>query len=408
MTSTNLEQARQLFAQGNGHFEAGRFGEARASFEAALALAPGRASLLTNLGATHLALGQWHDALAVLQQAAAADPGQSDVWRYLGLAHRELGQWQPAIDCLRRTSELEPSNDEAWVLLAQTHLRLGQVDQALAAFDAATTHVPGSAMAWSERGNLLREVNRLDEAAQCFEKALALGADPELHGYYLAAVKAAAGEQAPAAMPLGAPARYVEALFDQYATEFQDHLVDNLRYRGHETLVRPLAESGRRYGAVLDLGCGSGLCGSIIRPVADALDGVDLSGAMIEQARKLGIYRSLTQAELGQFLFACTGRYDLVLAGDVLTYVGDLSGVFRSVRRILNPGGRFALTLERAPEGANAGEDVRLQPSLRYAHSEAAVRRVAEASGFTVSTLFAAPLREDALHPLQGLYAYLD
>jgi len=64
----------------------------------------------------------------------------------------------------------------------------------------------------------------------------------------------------------------------------------------------------------------------------------------------------------------------------------------------------FALTLER-PTGA---EDVTLLPSLRYAHSEAYVRRLAATHGFQVSELFTAPLRQDQFRPVQGLYVYLE
>ena len=50
MTDTT-EQARAHFVAGNAHFEAGSLEAARTSFEAALALAPGRTSVLANLGA---------------------------------------------------------------------------------------------------------------------------------------------------------------------------------------------------------------------------------------------------------------------------------------------------------------------------------------------------------------------
>ena len=38
-------------------------------------------------------------------------------------------------------------------------------------------------------------------------------------------------------------------------------------------------------GDVLDIGCGTGLCGPLLRPIAVSLCGVDLSAGMIEKAR---------------------------------------------------------------------------------------------------------------------------
>ncbi len=392
-----LEQARVDFFQGIEHFEAGRFAQARQCFEASLALAPGRASVLLNLGITHFRLGQWQEAIPLLQQAAAADPGQPDAWAFLGLTHEALAQWQPAVDFLARALEIAPEHAGLWLAYGRCQLRLGSVEPALQAFDRAVAVDAKLPAAWSERGSLLRELHRLEDAALCFEKALALGADPELHGYYLASVR---GTEAPPAPPR----RYVEALFDQYASDFQEHLVEQLRYQAHESLVRPLIQGSRRYRAVLDLGCGSGLCGTLIHPLADAIDGVDVSRAMLEQARQLGVYRDLIHADLVPFLAETTRRADLVLAADVFIYVGELSAVFRSVRRILEPTGCFALTVELSLDG----HDVRLLPSLRYAHSESYIRRLAQTHGFKVRDLFAGPLRHDQSQPVPGLYVFLE
>jgi predicted TPR repeat methyltransferase len=392
-----LEQARKDFFQGIEHFEAGYFAQARQCFEASLALAPGRTSVMLNLGITHFRLGQWDEAIPLLQQAAAAEPGQADAWIFLGLANEALSQWQPAVDALARALKIVPENARLWLTYGRCQLRLGSVEPALQAFERAVAVDPDMAEAWSERGSLLREVHRLDEAARCFEKALTLGADPDLHGYYLASVRGTA-------VPATTPRQYVEALFDEYASEFQEHLVGKLQYRGHELLVRPLIQAGRRYRTVLDLGCGSGLCGPLVHPFADAIDGVDVSGAMLEQARQLGLYRDLTHADLVTFLAETSRSADLVLAADVFIYLGDLSPVFQSVRRILEPTGCFAFTVELAPEG----QDIRLLPSLRYAHSESYIRRLAQTHDFKVRELFTAPLRHDQLQPVMGLYVFLD
>jgi predicted TPR repeat methyltransferase len=145
------------------------------------------------------------------------------------------------------------------------------------------------------------------------------------------------------------------------------------------------------------------LCGKLVAPQADIIDGVDISSAMLEQARKLGIYRELVHADLGEFLAATASRFDLILAADVFIYVGDLAAVFRSVRRILEPGGCLAFTVELA----KTGQDVQLLPSLRYAHSEAYIRRLADEARFTRVRISEAPIRHDQATPIRGLYIYL-
>ena len=203
--------------------------------------------------------------------------------------------------------------------------------------------------------------------------------------------------------PAAAPRSYVEALFDDYAADFQGHLVDTLGYRGYEVLLRPVIESGERFRYALDLGCGTGLCAPLLRPCTDVIDGIDLSSEMLKQAEKLGIYRELIHADLVEFLAGTQRRVDLIVAADVLAYVGDLSSIFRSIARILEPDGLFAFTVELA----TSGEDCHLRPSLRYAHSENYIRRLAAQCRIDVTNLLTAPIRHEQSAPVQGLYIYL-
>lgn len=354
--------ARQHFMDGVVHFEASRLGEAERCFEAALALVPGRPSVLTNLGATRVRLGKFAEAAPLLRQACAAEPGNADAWGHLGTACAELGL----------------------------------LEEALGAFDRALQIDPDVVEAWSRRGSLLREAGQLDEAAACFERAIALGADDPLHRYYLASVR---GDT-----PAAPPREYVQTLFDTYAGEFQGHLLSQLRYRAHELLVQGLQALGpRRYPSVLDLGCGTGLCGPLVRPLADRLDGVDLSAGMLARARETGVYDQLFEADIGDWLGGAQRQDDLVLAADVFIYVGALEPVFRGVADILAPGGVFAFSVEALPDA----EDFRLMPSLRYAHSQAYVRRLAAQHGLLLRAVNQAPLREDQQQPVMGHYIYL-
>ncbi|MFT5934867.1 MAG: putative TPR repeat methyltransferase, partial [Hydrogenophaga sp.] len=67
-------------------------------------------------------------------------------------------------------------------------------------------------------------------------------------------------------MPPHPPRAYVESLFDDYAPDFQHHLLQNLKYQAHSTLLAPLLAEGRRWSLALDLGCGRGLCGRLLAP----------------------------------------------------------------------------------------------------------------------------------------------
>ncbi len=174
-----------------------------------------------------------------------------------------------------------------------------------------------------------------------------------------------------------------------------------LRYRAPQRLVQGLG--GARAAAALDLGCGTGLCGPLLRPLAARLDGVDLSARMVERARTGGAYDEVVQADIADYLRATPRRYDLVVAADVFIYVGALDQVFEGAARVIPPGGRFCFSVEVAA----AGPDLVLQPSLRYAHSASYIRTLAKQSGFEISATTEGPIREDQGSPIPGLFAWL-
>ena len=243
----------------------------------------------------------------------------------------------------------------------------------------------------------MRETGQWPEAARCFEQALALGADEALHRFYLASVKP--GEP----VPPHPPRAYVESLFDDYAPDFQHHLLQDLKYQAHSTLLAPLLAEGRRWSLALDLGCGSGLCGQLLAPVCDAVDGVDVSRVMVKQAAASGHYRRVDHAELLPFLAAGDGLANLIVAADVFIYVGALDTVLPAAARRLAPGGVLAFSVEQA----DPGHDLQLRPSLRYAHGRTAIERLAAACELDVRALWAAAIREDQRRPVMGWYVLL-
>ncbi len=359
-----LSQARACFLEGLAAFEADRLSEAARQFEAALALAPGRPSVLLNLGITRMRLGQPGLAVGLLQQVTA----------------------------------LEPQDKAAWFHRANAHSMLGQAHAALQAWDRLLALEPQAAEAWIHRGSQLRELGRLSDAADSFRRARALGADSPLLDYYLAGVAAPGG-----AIPDAAPRGYVAQLFNQYADEFGTHLVQALRYEAPERLVAALpVPSGGPWKQALDLGCGTGLVGALLRPKVLRLVGVDLAEGMVRRALASGHYDAVEHADLVPWLDATGQRFDLVMAADVFIYVGALEPVFAGVRRVLSPGGVLAFSVE-TPDASEGGGLV-LRPSLRYAHGEAYVRDLAARHGLRVLSAQAGPLREDQQRPVAGQY----
>ncbi len=430
MTSP-FEAARDHFLKGVALLEAGDNLAAEAALQASLAMLPGRPSTLVNLGAVRLRLGRPAEAITVLDEALAADDRQADAWCHRALACSELGREGEALANLQRAFAsgcmlpaarqhqalvlnrlgrhaealavlqalllAEPAQAGAQLLLGQTLQTLHRLPEARSAYEAAVALAPQLPEGWIHLGLLLNDLGDAPAAQQALQRARQAGGDGPLLAYFSAAV-------ADGPTPPSAPPPYVRALFDPYAEGFEQHLLEELRYCGHEAVVNAAAAWHSGPAALaLDLGCGSGLCGALLRTRARRVEGVDLSPTMVAQARAGGSYDAVHEADIVQHLLARSDRADVVVAADVFIYIGDLGPVFAAVAGVLAPGGVFAFTVEQE-EGPAAYV---LRRSLRYAHSEAGLRGSAAAHGWVVRQARPLVLREEQRLPVAGLVLVL-
>jgi predicted TPR repeat methyltransferase len=235
------------------------------------------------------------------------------------------GDHEAAADLLVQAIEIAPRWTPAWMALAKAKTALGQKDLALSALEHAMALSPE---------------------------------DPYGVQLHLALLT----RDSPSAMSRA----YIQRLFDQYAAHFDAHLCGPLFYRG-PAILRNLYDTvgARRVSHAIDLGCGTGLVARTFTEVCGTIDGVDLSPEMIKRARHSELYRRLEVADMLEFMgaepAACA---DLVLASDVLTYVGDLAPIFSAVSILLRGGGRFVFTVQAQSKGTFI-----LAKELRFSHS---------------------------------------
>jgi predicted TPR repeat methyltransferase len=252
-------------------------------------------------------------------------------------------------------------------------------------------------------------------AVEAWRAVLAL--DPEDRGG--AAVRLASLGAAPA--PERASPAYVATLFDQHAEMFEEILVGRLGYRVPEALaerLRARLPAGARL-RVLDLGCGTGLAVAALGDLAAEATGVDLSEEMLGLAHDTGLYDALYLDDAAGFLEGdpddpaaplvdadgdALGPWDLILAADVLPYLGDLRPLFRAAARRLAPGGRLALSCESPPGGAGdaAGPGWGVGPHQRFHHADSHLREAAAAAGLTVELLEPWTIRTNEGRPEPG------
>jgi predicted TPR repeat methyltransferase len=273
----------------------------------------------------------------------------------------------------------------------------GQGDLAAAAdlLEQTLELAPGYAAAWFTLGEVRDRLGDRDGAVAAFQKAAA--ADPkDRHGAKLHLIRLGA---APAT---AMPESYVRILFDGYAPKFDRALTEGLSYRAPELLLGAVQASGvtMKFASALDLGCGTGLGGVAFKPFCDSLTGVDLSPAMLAQARAKNIYGRLAEGDVVAFLQAETAQYDLVLAADVYMYLDDLYPVLKAATAVLKPNATIAFSVE-----THDGDGIMLRDTLRYAHGATHVRGAIEQAGLTLVSLDSAATRTERGVPVPGLIA---
>jgi predicted TPR repeat methyltransferase len=252
--------------------------------------------------------------------------------------------------------------------------------------------VPDWTAGWFRLGEMHWEAGNTAKAEACWRTVLRLDAGDRLG----AALKLGlAGALPNLDQP---PPAFVEALFDQYAAEFDTSLVETLDYRVPQLLAEAIGRTGRTgFARALDLGCGTGLMGERLRGSVSYLEGIDLSAQMLKRAEAKRIYDRLEKGDLQAAPLPADA--DLVTAADVFMYVGAIDAAVARLAAALAPGALFVFSVEHH----DGPEDHVLRPSRRYAHSQAHVERILSAHGFEILSLDRAVIRMDRGEPVEGL-----
>ncbi len=119
-------------------------------------------------------------------------------------------------------------------------------------------------------------------------------------------------------------------------------------------------------------GCGTGLCGPLLRASLRAARRCRSSAQMVERARARQCYDELVVEELSAFMRSRPRLFDAIVSADTLVYFGALEEPLSAAHGALKGARRPRLHRRVAP--ATASQDYRLEAHGRYAHSEQYLR----------------------------------
>jgi len=384
-------------------YKQARIPEAIPYFEKALRLDPDYWEAHYNLAHSLSSLNQFNRAAAHYQEVIRIMPEHPIAHFNLGLIYVAEENYALAQIHLNKAIEQDPKNVEAFRQLGQVYVQLGRSLDAMEMYQKALALNP--TLADVHHNLAILYLRQSDRAKALFHFTEALKQEPtnDTAKHMVMALSNAESNSAPPA--------YITQLFDQYADYYDEHLKTKLKYHAPGLLRNAVGRclpSNPTVGRVLDLGCGTGLCGIYFRDMALDLIGVDLSPKMIEKARVLGAYEKLVVADFNDYLTQPDLEpFQLIIACDVLVYTGDLEMLFKNVNRVLLPGGRFAFTTEMLDStDIDSSEKnlsrYHLQPTGRFAHSSAYIHELAKGNQLSILSEENIILREQEGSAIRG------
>jgi len=339
-------------------------------------LAPRSPYVKNNLGNIFRMQGDYEAAAVKYQEALNLQPDMIEALNNLAIVQRRLNHIPQAISLYKNAIALSPTFVEAHFNLGKAYWDEQQYEDAKACFQRVLEINPQHARAWHEMGNYYLKHEDKAQAIACFEKYLSLSKEDEC-GARLKLSYLNAGE-----IPERQPEQLVKQTYEKKARTWdQDVARIDMTFLGpqlvHEALQQQLA--GAKELAVLDIGCGTGLCAPFLKPVAKRLHGVDISEHMLEIARQKNLYDKLVCDDIVRYLTNACDEYDLVTGSGVLIFFGDLSAMFTAVAQRLNSDGYFIFTLYKSSDA-----DIEIRDNMHFAHSENYIRSLAAQSNLNV------------------------
>ena len=309
--------------------------------------------------------GKLEEALGHLNKLLQNHPETPKLLNLRGVIYLEMSRYSEALVIYKKIASMRPADIEFKQNLADSYFGLAEekrknfdYEQAIMLYKEATSADELMDSAHQNLGLLLKFKGDIKGAISSLKMALDINPANESVQHNLNALLGNKTEKA--------PKQHVSDSFDQYAEKFDTHLITELEYKMPVFLRKFTDKIDNRdfFASGIDLGCGTGIAGSVFNEKVKYFEGIDLSQNMLQLAAQKKIYHKLIREDIETYLRCSNIKYDLFIASDVFIYVGNLEETFKLISEKSNKKAIFAFSTEHVEN-----DNFKLLPSGRYGHS---------------------------------------
>lgn len=348
------------------HLEKNALSEAEHAFQSVLEQDSEQVDAITNLGVIALKKEQNQLAVDYFSKTLALDNDNIDARNNLAATFMHHDRFENALMHYDVLLKSEPNNIEYLYNSGVAQMALGHLNEAIIFFDQVLNLQNNHTASLNNLAAIYLKMDQRETAREYLRQALVINPEDKVSHHMFHALS---GDADAKTSP-----EYAHNLFNNYALYYDQHMQGTLQYSIPQYITRIIHQLDLpKKTHTLDLGCGTGLTGIVLRERSERLVGVDIAAKMLAQAKEKGIYDELAEAELHDFLAQHKTHYDLIVAADVLPYFGELDALFQEVSEHLKSEGYFICTTE-----ISSTTPWLLQTSARFSHHPDYIKKLAE------------------------------
>jgi predicted TPR repeat methyltransferase len=239
----------------------------------------------------------------------------------MAIIEKARNKYTAAEEYFNKVLEINPPHSICLMSLADMYTKLGHFEPALQLLKSCLD----SELSEEEQKSTSAQMARLclfldnqDAAIDVYQKMLSIYPDDPTATHMLAAITGLKVPEKP-------DERYVKDMFDRFAESF-DKVLNKLEYNAPQQIQSFVEQLYKHIEpqtlSIVDAGCGTGLCGHYLKPLASKLIGVDLSPGMLKRAKYRDEYDELIEQDLNEYFRRVSNKCDLIVSADTLCYWG--------------------------------------------------------------------------------------